>query len=384
MSHARRRGFTTLALTLILLSILAAVSAFIGKVLIADKRLTLNEIEYRVAMAAAEKGISEAMAELRVNPATTAISGGIASASASGSYQVTITPNGVANVTDMVSVATLATGTVATVSVQVAARGILNPAHSGPAAPLLVAGTFPANGTITVVANPNGGGPGIPVSIWSAGKVDIGGNATTCGLDEYHHGGCNKDNAYSYKAGGETLIGPDIVANAADFPGDLVDYVFGEPDSAAGWARIEARATAIVNSCSDPRITGGAGVFIVEKVQHCTIGSIGTQAAPVVLIIKDSQLTINANSQVYGLVFAYDSDPSGGDEYKITINGGAKLFGMMLVNHNNIDLPNGNYAAIYDPKVLCHINDCDEGGPGAGGSPFVALGYVPGSWKDWE
>ena len=61
-------GFTTLVVTLILLSILVAVSAFIGKVLIADKRLTLNEIEYRVAMAAAEKGIAEAMAALKIDP----------------------------------------------------------------------------------------------------------------------------------------------------------------------------------------------------------------------------------------------------------------------------------------------------------------------------
>ncbi|WP_375057059.1 hypothetical protein [Zobellella sp. DQSA1] len=382
INHARRCGFITLAVTLILLSTLAAVSAFIGKVLIADKRLTLNEIEYRVVMAAAEKGIAEAMAELKVEPAATAISGSIATASASGSYQVTIMPNGVPGVSDILSRATLDSGAEAVVTVQVAERGILNPNNSGPAGPLMVAGTLPANGTITIVANPNGGGPGIPVSIWSAGGVDIGGSATTCGLDEYHNGGCNKDNAYSYKSGSETIIGPDIVANAPDFPDDLVEYVFGEPDSAEGWARIESQATAIVNSCSDPRITGGAGVFIVESVQNCTIGSIGTREAPVVLITKDSNLTINANSQVYGLVFAYDTDPSGADEYKITINGGAKFFGMMLANHNSIDLPNGHYAAVYDPEVLCNINYC-QGRP-SGEAPFVSFSYVPGSWKDWE
>lgn len=384
MKYSRHNGFTTLAVTLILLSILVAVSAFIGKVLIADKRLTLNEIEYRVAMAAAEKGIAEAMAELKVNPAATAISGSIATAAANGSYQVTISPNGVADVTDIISVATLDSGTTATVTVQVAERGILNPNNSGPAAPLLVAGTLPANGTITIVANPNGGGPGVPVSIWSAGDVNIGGNATTCGLDEYQNGGCNKENAYSYKSGSESIIGPDIVANDPDFPDDLVDYVFGEPDTAEGWARIESRATAIVNSCADPRITGGAGVFIVENVSGCTIGSIGSRAAPVVLITKDSNLTINANSQVYGLVFAYDSNPADGDNYEIKINGGAEFFGMMLANHNNIDLPNGTYAAIYDPEVLCNINFCNGGGSGPGGNPFVAISHVPGSWKDWE
>lgn len=377
-------GFATLTITLVLLSMLVAVSVFTGKVLISDKRITLNEIEYRVAMAAAEKGIAEAMAELKINPAATTLSGNVSTSSASGSYEVTISPNGTSGVSDIVSVATLDTGGVATVSVQVAERGILNPNNSGPAAPLLVAGSIPANGTITIVANPNGGGPGVPVSIWSEGDVNIGGSATTCGLDEYFNGGCNKSNAYSYKSGSESNIGPDIVGNDPDFPDDLVEYLFGEPDTDEGWSKIESRATAIVNSCSDPIITGGAGVFIVQDSASCTIGSLGSTDSPVVIIAKDTDLTINANSQVYGLVFAYDSDADDANLYEIKINGGAEFFGMMIANHNNVDLPNGTYAAIYDPEVLCNINACDGGGSGPGGNPFVTISYIPGSWKDWE
>lgn len=376
------RGFTTLAVTLILLSILMAVSGFIGKVLMSDRRITLNEIEYRTAMASAEQGIAEAVVALAVHPAAPAVSGSIMTSAAAGRYEVSMAASGVPHVSDIRASVSLDSGTAATISVQLAERGILNPDNSGPAAPLLVAGTMTANGTITMVANPNGGGPGVPVSIWAKGEVHLDGGATTCGLDEYHHGGCNRDNAYSHQTGSETMVGPDIVANDPAFPGDLVEYVFGEPDTAEGWARIESRATAILSRCDGPVISGGAGIFIVEKVPNCTLGSIGSRSAPVVLIIKDSHLTINADSRLYGLVFAYDSNPSDMNEYAIKINGGAELFGTLLANHSNLDLANGNYAAIYDPAVLCKIRRCDGSGPG--GSPFVTIGYVPGSWKDWE
>ena len=51
-------GFTTFTVTLILLLILLAVTLLVGKLLVADRRITLNETLYRQVMALAEQGLS--------------------------------------------------------------------------------------------------------------------------------------------------------------------------------------------------------------------------------------------------------------------------------------------------------------------------------------
>ncbi|WP_298720063.1 pilus assembly PilX N-terminal domain-containing protein [uncultured Oceanisphaera sp.] len=373
-------GFTTLTVTLMLVSILISVSVFIGKALVSEKRIALNEIEYRVAYAAAEKGVAEAMAMLKISGAATTIpSGSISTSAATASYQVSIAQNvPVPGTKEIVSVATLPNGGETRISVQVAERSILNPSNSGPAAPLVVAGTLPANGTITIVGNPNGGGPGVPVSVWSNDAITLDGNAKTCSQQAYLDG-CTDDNSYSNKV----KAGPDVVANDSSFPSDIVDYIFGEPDTPEGWKNIEARAT-LVTDCNDQRIKDGGGFFVIEGMSKTTCdinGVIGSKASPVIIIVKDGGLSINGNSEVYGLLFAYDSDPASGPDHTIKINGGAKFYGSMLANHNKVDLPTGNYDSIYDEDVMCTLNNCN--GNGGGNSPFVSLSTIPGSWKDW-
>ena len=51
-------GFTTFTVTLILLLILLAVTLLVGKLLVADRRITLNETLYRQVMALAEQGLA--------------------------------------------------------------------------------------------------------------------------------------------------------------------------------------------------------------------------------------------------------------------------------------------------------------------------------------
>jgi hypothetical protein len=392
MKHARHNGFTTLAVTLLLLSILVAVSAFIGKVLIADKRLTLNEIEYRVAMAAAEKGIAEAMALLKID---TALRGEVIhnspvlASSGQGGYSVSIDEHTTYTL-EISANAVLNSGGEAVVSVQVARTSIIEP--GGEFAPLVVAGNLPLNGNITIVANPNGGGKlldeygnkvgGNPISVWSKGEVEIANNALlTCGLHEYNYFGCDAGNSYSYKQGSEVKKGDDIVDNASDFPDDLVAYVLGIQDTSEGWAALESMATSVVDNCNDSAL-GGGGFFIVKNSANCSVGSLGSKDNPVLLIVKDGDLTINGNSDFYGMVFAYDSNPGSSPNYDVKINGGARVFGVVAVNHDNIDLPNGNFSVVYDYDVLCKLQGyCD--GVEIDGSPFVTYKYVPGSWRDW-
>lgn len=378
MATNKGSGFATLTITLVLVSMLVAVSVFIGKVLIADKRITLNEIEYRVALAAAEKGIAEAMAQLKVNPAASGVSGSLSTSAATASYTVTMTQGvPISSAWQLESVATLPNGGGTTVSVQVVERGILNPANAGPAAPLVVGGTSTGiSGNMTVVANPNGGGPGVPVSVWSGDNISGAGSMQTCHLEDYNGSDCA--NTLSTKSGGTVIFDSDVVDNDPDFPSDLLGHVFGYGTDE--WDKLEAMATAIVSSCSD---IGSSGFYIVDGAGECDIGQIVSSAqSPVIALVKDANIKANGGNQFYGLLFSYDSDPASAPDYTLKLNGNAKIFGAITTNHGGDNL-NGTFDAVYDQQVICNLRHCNGHTGGSAVSPFVRLMIVPGSWKDW-
>ena len=123
------------------------------------------------------------------------------------------------------------------------------------APPLMAAGVLKGAGTATIVANPNSGGVGVPVSIWAQGPLD-GNNGTwqTCQLDEYMRSGipgydsgvvicsdcaCPATARLSFKDK-DAGVGMDIQAPSLSgggyrpdtlpsqyFPCDVFEYVFG-------------------------------------------------------------------------------------------------------------------------------------------------------------
>lgn len=363
----RQAGFTTFTVTLLLLLILLGVSLLVGKLLVADRRVMLNEALYRQALALAEQGLADGAGRLTQDPdwrtsaATSTVASGsytLASSSASpimvGSEEITpITPSSMATLNDDQAQAV------------VRAQYVQTKVLAGtPAAPLTVAGGMAVNGNFTVVANPNGGGPGVPLSIWTDEYVDLtNGSGQTCHQGDYD-GGCGTN--ISQKGDKQS----DIKDSDPYFPDDLVWYLFNENDDAAGWANIESRANQIVNNCNGlgPTTTG---LVIVNG--DCNPGSnIGTQSAPVVLIIKDGSLTINGNRQLYGLVFAYSSHPATATT-DIKLTGGAIVNGALAANFE-LGKANGTYDAKYDEAALSNIRT---------GAAFQTLKQVPGSWRDW-
>lgn len=377
MKNSIHGGFTTLVVTLILLSILVAVSAFIGKVLIADKRLTLNEIEYRVAMAAAEKGIAEAMAALKIDPSLrglNVISGSFSSDMMNIDYVVDIESidTGVARLS---SEASSYNGTRAVVTVDAAETGMLNP-NNGEPPPITTRGTGTLKGTITVVANPNGGGLGVPVSVWSSQPIGGTGDYKTCGLHEYRYR--NKCGNSSEQYSNKNKDGGDIIDNDDEFPGTkeaLMEYVFGE----ANWTIIESRASAFLSDCNSLSNVE-SGFYIVDG--DCTIsGSVGSKDAPLFIIVRDGKFQMNANSSFYGYAYI-EGQYKTADKKKITLNGGAVFNGAMVISDPEVEVPAGTFDMVYDEDVLCVIKVCDSSVNA--NNPFLKFSYIPGSWKDWE
>ncbi len=363
-----QRGFTTFTVTLLIITILIGISVLVGKLLVADRRITLNEVQYRQAMALSELGLSDGLGRLGIDSGWR--SNGTTVSQAMGSYllsaseldgTITIGSTQVVPVT-VRAVSTLADGT-ATASTQVKAVRFRVLAGS-PAAPLTVAGGMAVGGNFTVVANPNGGGAGVPLSVWTNGNVDlITGSGQTCHQGDYS-GGCSAN--ISQKGDKQS----DIKDNDPTFPTDLVWYLFNEKDDAAGWANLEARATQKLTSCASlgPASTG----LIIVDGECKPSGDVGSTAAPVVLIVRNGDLTVNGNQKLYGLVFAYSSAPASATT-DVKLTGGAIVNGALVANYQ-LGHANGTYDARYDAAVLSNIEN---------GAAYQVISLIPGSWRDW-
>lgn len=120
-------------------------------------------------------------------------------------------------------------------------------------------GLIDLKGGIQIVASPNAGGYGVPISLWTRGNIDPGGTPDTCHIDEFYRGGapsaeangflscddckCNagqltKTQGSGCSGGIDLLSGgsapcgsndPIKIDDPNEFPCDLFEYVFGVP-----------------------------------------------------------------------------------------------------------------------------------------------------------
>ncbi|HEY2396737.1 MAG TPA: hypothetical protein VGH81_12280 [Rudaea sp.] len=134
--------------------------------------------------------------------------------------------------------------------------------------PVVASGTITTNGNFQVVTNPNAGGNGVPVSMWTRLAVDKTGTPNTCYLDGMIHGGspqyegttkvitcdgcnCSSTESLSFPSSGNkaqqgidivdvdpttpqcttsvsTDCKPNLDIQPGEFPCDLFQYVFGD------------------------------------------------------------------------------------------------------------------------------------------------------------
>lgn len=285
-------------------------------------------------------------------------------------------------------------------------------------APVVAAATIDGVGTFDVVPNPNGGGPGVPLSIWSGEDFTVGGNFRTCELDEYMNtgnpevlgndnvmvcpagggDGCScEDNILSQKSGSGVTENLDIVdidgnegmtMDAGNFPPDLFKFIFGVPK--VDYTKIKEMAT-IIGNCDDLD-TRSSGFYWVEtgagggKKTGCDIkGNVGTPDNPM-LVVAEGDVTINSNSIFFGLLFAFsctdevldpedpvctaENDLIEGGGFKG--NGNARFYGSMVSDHQ-MDKLNGTMHVIFNADVLSRVKAMDS---------VKSVGPVPGSWTD--
>jgi hypothetical protein len=411
----RQGGYATLAIALVLTILLSLITVFLTRSGILDINTAANRARYAQALADAERRMDTGIAWMLMsaNRATLAPASwntcntfsaptGISNADWTASYGNTSwrclqrTETGVANTVYFLATPAsnpgliyyvFATGTSDDGTANaVVKQGLYfyGPSDMGLPAPMMGAGTIPLNGTLSLVTNPNGAGPGIPISIWSNKLATISdsgsGSAASCQMHEYTKNGnaCPSDinQMLSGDDGPTNIKGPDIVDLDSDFPTDLFEFLFGV--SKNNYATVKSQAT-VMNGCSG---LGPSSTGIVWAMGDCTTPNsetqIGSPGAPVILVVQpgntqNGDFRLSAGTTFYGIIFTFDpSDQTG----SITLNANGVLRGVVM--SNDVDTMgvslNGTVDVVYDTDLMTIINSSSATKP---------IARLPGSWADY-
>ena len=431
-SLRRQRGAATLIVVVVLMALLTLVVLTLTGLTTYELKTSSNMNRSKEALANAQAGLDYAAMKYLAAGSTFSETFSVPSGAAD-SVEVNVTVSTVSGAVEINSSSTsrdeLAS---ATVNEKYGKYSIFD---FGDLPPLMAGGNFPPSGTFSIVAKPNGGGTGVPVSAWVKNSTTQGtASWQTCSYDEFLYDGTNDGASYSPETDGfvvcptckcqqastticeasngfEPSSCPDVVADTCvpdTFETLFGDNVFDDSSISDGSGTACGSAGSVVPeewkkyetdfgdlfSCADlPGLTGtevkaktaGASpnpddpLPLVWIKGDCSIpanSTVGSYSSPFILVVH-GDLTINSNSTVFGIVFAFSDiySPGANEDNDITINGSPTVYGSILVN-GNVDLPTGSFTLVYAEGILDDLG----GGDGEG---FEGLARFRGSWKDY-
>lgn len=258
----------------------------------------------------------------------------------------------------------------------------------GPGAPLTTKSILPITSDTDIVPNPNGGGVGVPVSVWIDSDVYVDGGQgswTTCEAHEFYEVDtmpadytcpapsgvctCQGKKALSYPLPGSGLqhLGIDIVPDDS-FPPDLFEYVFGKPGDAAGVDYVKALAEEKYPDCNDLDSSSFGIVWIEGSCEISSSRQIGSPGAPVFIVMAGTGNRITGSPNIYGTVMLTEvvNSPN-----SIDGAGNPTIYGAMIAD-GDISQFGGNLKLVYVEDILEMLLDTG------------AFGAVAGSWSDFH
>jgi Tfp pilus assembly protein PilX len=406
-TYKRQNGAAVLVISIVLLIAVTLLLIYAARVGLLDQKISGNEYRHKTAFANAEAGMEQAASFLRATPALH--DGNAADGWATCTGSTTIVPCDIAGATQVfatVVVGTSITSSVDTVAAMTGSEAFLIQTAAGTTAvgigasddgtgaaiaqvsyaktELLTPGNIPPlmvptgtlNGNFNIVPDPNGGGPGVPISVWAKTTLGSGtGNWKTCDHGEYKDSGavctdtkgdgdsgadwlaCRCDNERSNK---DNLQEDIVLYTDADFPDSPFAYVFGAgatitaADLITLKAEIKARAEAtglLLANCDSLQadfnaLNRPALVWVDGDCETGAGSTIGSRDRPVILVV-DGDLRINANSEFWGIVIGL------GD---FVLNGGPVIHGS-AISENSATLTNGTYYQVYDENVFMNLRE---------------------------
>lgn len=365
-------GFATLTLTVLLLAIIIIITLYTARFKAQEQRITRNYMAMQEAIQVADAGLEQTIQILNedLTDLTKTINGEVSGAPYTAEVTAVEYPNsprGAVNIVEVSITADSSDGSAShSVQQQLVVMSLL---RGGPTVPLAIRGASTASGSFEIVANPNGGGDGVPLSVWSRDAIGGSGNFTSCGQHEYLiHGDCTTD---SLSESGD--MGIDIYDNDPNFPDDLLDYLFGVPEEQ--WETLRNQADQIVEDCSSLDASTTGFIWVTGGCQISSNTVVGSPDDPVIIIVHNGDLTMNGGAEVYGMVFHFSpsDDPTYGT-WDIALNGTNSVFGALIMNQS-VDLSTGNFLIRYDGDITSRLTS---------GETFLRLYRVGGSWNDFR
>ncbi|MDT8319689.1 MAG: hypothetical protein RQ826_04110 [Xanthomonadales bacterium] len=257
-----------------------------------------------------------------------------------------------------------------------------------PAVPLTTKNMFPPSGAAEIVANPNGGGVGVPISVWMNGNssctVDGStinpsqGSWATCEAHEWYEleqipdgvacpGSCSCafQESLSYTHGSDDILGIDLVQDT-DFPCDLFQFYFGAPrtnfEQVKGFAKV-------LTDC-DGLGPHSSGIYWISG-SKCDVGSnvvIGSPDAPVLLISAATVTRMAGGATIFGVLYVSDVEDI---TATFESQGNNIVYGQVILDAQ-FGTYNGTFQVIYNQNLITRV-------AGTGG-----LGNVLGGWSDFH
>ena len=421
-SKSVQKGAATLFVSVVILVIMTVMVIFAARVGLLEQKISANDIRYKEAFAIADGGLDFSTqrfasefqrlyngtdATTSTNTLATILANSAVSNQALGDGNFTVTTTNTGSVVGSVpiytfqSVGTGADGTAtATIQRQITMSYVFG--GSAPDVPIIVGGSVGTGGNFNVVANPNGAGDGVPVSVWSNGSISASSSSATCYMEFYdgNNAQCsnpsgNQENITrgtnpattitNHDATKPDLIPDDTVSAGGNFPDDIFNFVFGMSRSDYLIKKNEAALNGqLVSDCSSI-VTAGtdAGdnhpLWWVEgdcSINGGTIGDISSSpASPIILVVEDSEFSVSGNSQINGIVYLFDKDPADATEApSASMTGTTEIQGSFISDVGGAAM-GGSYSVVYNPNII------DAFSPTNGNN--YSFSYVPGSWRDY-
>ena len=366
--NQRQQGAMVLVTVVLMLVMITLVTLYTGRIQSFEHKIMLNGQNQHFAFATASAGLTQGLAELQRNkswPAAT-VNGLL-----SNQQQFTVTASAqpiLRNTHTLMLYELRARGLSpdGLSEVTLAEQAIVYPlVVTSPAAPLMTDGGLDIRTNFELVANPNAGGPGVALSLWTNGAVDMSRiNGISCGWFEYHQQLCQ---SRAYSAQGSA--GHDILANDLAFPADVFGYLFNI--SIAHYASLRDEADLVLNNCLALSQQVLMFIWVTGDCDIAANSQLGDPSAPVLLVIEEGDLRIANDATINGLVVLL-KDPASVATHDVHMTPTSVLRGALVANQV-LGRSAGTLHIVYAQQTLATLHTAPE---------FLRVARVPGSWRD--
>jgi hypothetical protein len=369
LAYRSQRGAFVLLTVLLLLLMLTLVTLYTGRIQSFQHKILLNEQDRMFAITAAQRGLEQAIATL-ISHKYWPASGLDKADSDNRFYGVDAQTKHMDTASGPRAIVTLTvTGSSADtlVSAQITESLLIYPLITHlPKAPLVVAGGFASEGSFEIVANPNGRGQGLPLSVWSKALVTLKDTASySCLLKAYELGRCQLD---SLSQG--AFKGPDLLDNAVDFPSDLLAHFLDLQGPSL--QNLHQQAKFELTDCDALTVAGSAVIWVTGDCEIAARQQIASAAEPVVLVVMGGKIVFQAGAQLFGLLI-WPESPDASPGLSITMHTGAHIHGA-LITHHQLGQSADTLSVIFNGEVYQALKKHPE---------FLRVARLSGSWSNF-